>query len=252
LQPFSVIYQKAAARKGGDEALQALLPVFLETLPFAFHWYSVSGTLSAMSGTIGLRAGTVINQTGGALIAHALLAHAAGNVDLPSLMNNVAVMAGASDGGTFRYRNAGALTIGALGGFVGVSSNGQYIGIHAGGNLHLANGIDTRDNSGGKVFGGSRILAIDPGTGRVTTLYGAKTGESFYSDTMGEHQWLQNGNLLISESDKGHAFEVDRDGKVVWSYVNRWPNGSVGKISQATRYPDDYLSQSLKEPCDGK
>ena len=109
-----------------------------------------------------------------------------------------------------------------------------------------------RDNSGGKVFGGSRILAIDPATGRVTTLYGAKTGESFYSDTMGEHQWLQNGNLLISESDKGRAFEVDRDGKVVWSYVNRWPNGSVGKISQATRYPDDYLSQSLKEPCDVK
>lgn len=109
-----------------------------------------------------------------------------------------------------------------------------------------------RDNNDGKLFGGSRILAIDPGTGRVTTLYGARTGENFYTNEMGAHQWLQNGNLLISESNKGRAFEVDRDGKVVWSYVNRWTNGSVGKISEATRYPDDYLSQSLEEPCDGK
>jgi len=66
---------------------------------------------------------------------------------------------------------------------------------------------------------------------------------------MGEHQPLPNGNLLISESNRGQAFEVDPHGRVVWSYVNRWTNGDVGMISQATRYPDDYLSPSSKEPC---
>lgn len=106
-----------------------------------------------------------------------------------------------------------------------------------------------RDDSGGTLFGGSRILAIDPGAERVATLYGARTGESFYTETMGEQQTLPNGNLLISESNRGQAFEVDPRGRVVWSYVNRWTNGDVGMISQATRYPDNYLSQSSKEPC---
>ena len=106
-----------------------------------------------------------------------------------------------------------------------------------------------RDGSGSNQFGGNRILVIDPASESVKTLYGARTGEHFYTDAMGEQQPLQNGNLLISESERGHAFEVDPDGRIVWSYVNRWTDGSVGKISQATRYPADYLSQSLKEPC---
>ena len=108
-----------------------------------------------------------------------------------------------------------------------------------------------RDGSGANLFGGSRILSIDPSTERTSTLYGARKGEDFYTDTKGEQQSLNNGNLLISESDKGHAFEIDPNGKIVWSYVNRWTNDSVGKISQATRYPDDYLSQLPKEACHG-
>jgi hypothetical protein len=108
----------------------------------------LNGTLSALSGVTILMAGTVINQTGGALIGHALMAHAAGNVDLPSIMNNVAVMAGVSDGGTFRYRNAGALMVGSVNGVDGVSTSGLNVGIHAGGDLHLARSIDTRDGDG--------------------------------------------------------------------------------------------------------
>ncbi len=106
-----------------------------------------------------------------------------------------------------------------------------------------------RDGGGSRRFGGNRILAIDPATDSVTTLYGARPGENFYTDLMGEQQALGNGNILISESGQGHAFEVDPGGQIVWSYVNRWTDGSVGSISQATRYPIDYLTQSLKEPC---
>ena len=106
-----------------------------------------------------------------------------------------------------------------------------------------------RDGSGNKSFGGSRILSIDPGVGRESTLYGARPDQFFYTDTMGDHQPLKNGNLLISESQKGHAFEIAPDGKVVWSWVNRWKEGSVGKITQARRYPPDYLLESMKEPC---
>ena len=106
-----------------------------------------------------------------------------------------------------------------------------------------------RDGSSAKRFGGSRILTINPASHRVTTLYGAQPGESFHTETRGEQQQLPNGNLLISESDNGYAFEVDPGGNVVWSYVNRWTDGTVGILTQATRYPIDYLAQDLKEAC---
>jgi hypothetical protein len=106
-----------------------------------------------------------------------------------------------------------------------------------------------RDDGGSRRFGGSRVIEIDPASGNAATVYGSRKGEDFYTETMGDQQRLANGNLLISESNKGHAFEVGPDGNIVWSYVNAWTDGSVGLISQATRYPDDYLSQSAKEPC---
>jgi Arylsulfotransferase (ASST) len=106
-----------------------------------------------------------------------------------------------------------------------------------------------RDGSDGSLFGGSRIVTIDPATERVNTLYGARSGKGFHTATMGAQQPLPNGNLLITESEQGRAFEIDMDGKIVWSYVNRWTDGSVGQISQAERYPADYLRQSSKEPC---
>jgi Arylsulfotransferase (ASST) len=107
-----------------------------------------------------------------------------------------------------------------------------------------------RDETGNHGFGGSRILSIDPrSVAGDVTIYGARPGQHFYTDTMGDHQPLENGNQLISESEKGHAFEIAPDGTVVWSWVNRWKDGSVGKISQATRYPANYLSQPVKESC---
>lgn len=107
-----------------------------------------------------------------------------------------------------------------------------------------------RDGSGGLGFGGSRILALDPrSTAGDVTTYGARADQHFYTDTMGDHQPLANGNMLISESQKGHAFEIAPDGAIVWSWINEWRDGSIGKIAQATRYPVTYLNQSLKESC---
>jgi hypothetical protein len=106
-----------------------------------------------------------------------------------------------------------------------------------------------RDEGGARRFGGSRILSIDPGAGPDVTLYGGRPGQDFYTDTRGDQQPLGNGNFLVTEADEGHVFEVDPDGNVVWSYVNRWTTGPVGTVSHASRYPSDYLDASLKEPC---
>jgi hypothetical protein len=37
---------------------------------------------------------------------------------------------------------------------------------------------------------------------------------------MGGNQRLANGNTLITESDKGHVFEITKEGKVVWEFYN--------------------------------
>jgi hypothetical protein len=103
-----------------------------------------------------------------------------------------------------------------------------------------------RDNAGGKLFGGSRILAVDPSTGETTTLYRGGERNPFYTETMGKHQVLENGNILITETEGGRAFEVDSSGNTVWSYVNRYSASEVAIIEQADRYPEHYADFKRK------
>jgi predicted Rdx family selenoprotein len=42
--------------------------------------------------------------------------------------------------------------------------------------------------------------------------------EGFYTAAKGYAQPLPNGNILVSESENGHAFEITRNKKVVWEY----------------------------------
>jgi Arylsulfotransferase (ASST) len=104
------------------------------------------------------------------------------------------------------------------------------------------------DNAGGAVFGGSRILEVDPAAYQVDVVYEGEAGDAFYTDIMGKHQRLPNGNVLITESLAGRAFEVAEGGEVVWQYVNRWDEDEVAWISQATRYPADYAAFA-EETC---
>jgi arylsulfotransferase ASST len=118
----------------------------------------------------------------------------------------------------------------------------------------LANGrISVFDNrrirKDSDALGASRILEIDPASGPVITLYGEADGQQFYTETMGSQQILPNGDILITESDAGHAFETTRDGEVVWSYVNRWDEGHVALTETATRYPEDYLAAMPEGAC---
>ncbi len=85
--------------------------------------------------------------------------------------------------------------------------------------------------------GGSRIVAIRPGTRQVETLYQSDNRNNFYTPRRGKHQWLANGNLLITETDAGRAFEVTPDGDVVWQYVNRYDADEVGWLMKASRHP---------------
>ena len=93
----------------------------------------------------------------------------------------------------------------------------------------------------GIYFGGSNIIAIDPHTNAIKYLYGANVDEFFYSQAVGDHQVLPNGNILITESMAGRVIEVTPKGKIVWEYINRYSDEKTLKISDAIRYPSEYL-----------
>lgn len=79
------------------------------------------------------------------------------------------------------------------------------------------------DNRGGPPeCGGSRIVKLDPATQAIVwQLDGCENG-GFDSYAWGDHQWLPNGNLLVTEPFGGRAFEAkaDRPDCIVWAYVN--------------------------------
>jgi hypothetical protein len=88
----------------------------------------------------------------------------------------------------------------------------------------------------------SRIVSVDPRTDRITVLLEGSREQPFYTDQMGKHQYLPNGNVLITEPMAGRAFEATPDGRIVWWFVNRYDASRVAKISEARRYPTEYAA----------
>ena len=78
----------------------------------------------------------------------------------------------------------------------------------------------------------------------------------FYTDVMGKHQWLPNGNLLLTESTNGRAFEIDSHGEIVWQHVNLVDDGGwVGLVDEAQRLPRRYdrafFEDQRRQRCGG-
>ncbi|MFC1590128.1 arylsulfotransferase family protein [Candidatus Omnitrophota bacterium] len=68
--------------------------------------------------------------------------------------------------------------------------------------------------------GYSRIIELNPKTGKIIWEYKADPPEEFFSPTRGSNQRLPNGNTLITESDRGRVFEITRNGEIVWEFYN--------------------------------
>lgn len=66
----------------------------------------------------------------------------------------------------------------------------------------------------------SRIVEVDPRTDEITWQWRGTPQEDFYSDARGTVQALPNGNVLVGNSNNGEAFELTRDGDVVWRFRN--------------------------------
>ena len=118
------------------------------------------------------------------------------------------------------------------------------------------NTISVYDNDNvGRRRGGqqSRILLLSADSNEPTVYFPRDKRTRFYSDIMGKHQWLPNGNLLITESKKGRAFEIDRDGRTVWEYVNLTGGGYAAVMEEVQRLPermnDAYSDAHVSATC---
>jgi hypothetical protein len=112
----------------------------------------------------------------------------------------------------------------------------------------LPNGrISVFDNDmGGRA---SRILEIDPVTRAVEVIFEGSPQLPFYTPIRGKHQQLDNGDILIVEPSAGQAFEVDRDGALVWQYQNRFDENRNLLLSDAVWLPTDFFQPGALQ-CD--
>jgi hypothetical protein len=101
--------------------------------------------------------------------------------------------------------------------------------------------FDNRDDgANGRILGGSRLLAIDPVTRNVETIYEGTAETPFFTAGRGEADLLDNGNFLITETSGGRVFEVTPGGEIVWSFINRYDAERVLNVNGATRYPESF------------
>ncbi len=92
----------------------------------------------------------------------------------------------------------------------------------------------------------SRALEIDAKTKEVLWEYADNPPFSFFTLMGGSADVLPNNNVLICETSKGQFFEVTRDKKVVWEYINPMfitnprLGGRMNMVFRAHRYGPSY------------
>jgi hypothetical protein len=87
----------------------------------------------------------------------------------------------------------------------------------------------------------SRIIEIDPVTRKTQVVFEGSPQLPFYTWRRGNHQRLDNGNILITEAEVGRVFEVDRSGSLVWEYQNRFDQERNLLVSAAIWVPPDFF-----------
>jgi hypothetical protein len=90
------------------------------------------------------------------------------------------------------------------------------------------------DNISGK--GGSLVVTLQPESGAETWVFAGDEKSGFYSDNRGSIQPLPNGNILVTESNAGRAFELTPAREIVWEYrVGHAVHGKTPAMLDALR-----------------
>ncbi len=94
----------------------------------------------------------------------------------------------------------------------------------------------------------SRPLEIDP---QAEEIVWSVSPQNFFTRLRGAAQKLPNGDVLLTESDEGHAIELTKRGRVVWEYWNPDVIRNDGKeperaaIYRLLRYSAGFVRRAL-------
>ncbi len=121
------------------------------------------------------------------------------------------------------------------------------------GSLAFSGQHDPRVLPGGRILlfdnwgrsGKSKVIEFDPLTRRVAWRYPVDPGADFYTATCGVAQRLNNGNTLITESEKGRSFEVTADGDLAWEFYSPHRAGEnrelIATLFEVKRVPEAFF-----------
>ncbi len=108
----------------------------------------------------------------------------------------------------------------------------------------------------GRYRGWSRVLELDPVSLKIEWQYKAP---GFYTLSQGYVQKLSNGNVLVTESERGRAFEISPEKEIVWEYYhpeiqdssNSMHPESYGRrqwIYRMKRYEPSFIEKLPSQP----
>ncbi len=86
----------------------------------------------------------------------------------------------------------------------------------------------------------SRIIEMDVETFETEVVYDGQR-DNFYSSIRGQHQFLPNGNILITSSTQGRIMIVDNNGNTVFDFINRYDQEESLVLSDAVWVPKDFF-----------
>ena len=87
----------------------------------------------------------------------------------------------------------------------------------------------------------TNIVEIDPSTNEHQIVYGGVKGQEMMTVIRGKHELTARGGLLITEFEAGRVLETDRNGRIVWQFINRYDQDDVAEITEARVYPPEYF-----------
>ena len=101
----------------------------------------------------------------------------------------------------------------------------------------------------GMQLGGTRIVALQPHTDSMEVRFPTLHSEPFYTAGLGKWHLLENGNMLLAETESGRVVEVDSTGRTVWEWIHPpYDEPRVPEIRQAVRH-DLSLRDVAVWPC---
>ncbi|MFM2357189.1 MAG: hypothetical protein RLZZ528_2925 [Pseudomonadota bacterium] len=88
----------------------------------------------------------------------------------------------------------------------------------------------------------SEVMNIDPKNGATRTVYGNRPGQEILTVIRGKIDPTPEGGYMVTEFEGGRAFEIDKDGQIIWEYINRYDDTLIYELSEALVFPADYFT----------